>query len=521
MKIAVFPGSFDPITVGHVDLVKRAIPLFDKIIIAVGINSQKKYLFTLEQRLEWLEEVFKDDPTVEVDHFEGLTVHFCQKVRARYMIRGLRNASDFDYEKTISQLNSNLGDGLEKLLDLLKSQVDNHGINPASGGHLGYIPGGGVFPTAIGDYLADVTNRYAGIYFANPGAVRLENQLINWMREILGYPESTLGNLASGGSIANLIAITSARDDRIEDIREIPTSVIYMTAHTHHCVDKAIRIAGLKQAVKRTVPLDSEYRMDALKLKDLVESDIKKGLKPFLVIANAGTTDVGAMDPLDEIADICETHKIWYHVDAAYGGFFILVDKLQHLFKGIERSDSVVIDPHKGLFLSYGTGAVLVREGKALMKSHYYRANYMQDAFENPNEVSPAELSPELTKHFRGLRMWFPLMIFGTDAFIAGIEEKYWLTQYFYREIQKLGFEVGPQPELSVAIYRYVPEKGDANAFNLNLIKEIHKDGRVFLSSTTIDGTIWLRAAILCFRTHLDTVDKCLSMISDCLKKIS
>jgi pantetheine-phosphate adenylyltransferase len=125
MNIAVFPGSFDPITVGHVDLVKRAIPLFDKIIIAVGINSKKKYLFSLKQRLAWLEEVFAGDKSVFIDQFEGLTVHFCEKVDARYMIRGLRNSSDFDYEKTISQLNNNLGDGLETVFLISKPEYSH------------------------------------------------------------------------------------------------------------------------------------------------------------------------------------------------------------------------------------------------------------------------------------------------------------------------------------------------------------------------------------------------------------
>ncbi len=113
MKIAVFPGSFDPITVGHVDLVKRAMPLFDKIIVAVGVNSIKKYLFPLDQRLEWLRQVFAAYPNVEVDYFENLTAHYCQRIGARYLLRGLRNASDFDYEKTISQLNHIVGDGIE------------------------------------------------------------------------------------------------------------------------------------------------------------------------------------------------------------------------------------------------------------------------------------------------------------------------------------------------------------------------------------------------------------------------
>ena len=115
MKIAIFPGSFDPITAGHVDIVKRAVPLFDQIIVAIGVNNQKKYLFPFDQRMEWLKSVFINQPTVKVDSYEGLTAHYCSKVGAKYMIRGLRNASDFDYEKTISQLNNIVGQGLETI----------------------------------------------------------------------------------------------------------------------------------------------------------------------------------------------------------------------------------------------------------------------------------------------------------------------------------------------------------------------------------------------------------------------
>jgi glutamate/tyrosine decarboxylase-like PLP-dependent enzyme len=412
------------------------------------------------------------------------------------------------------------GKPIETLLDFLKTNVDTPGLNPASGGHLGYIPGGGIYPTALGDFLADITNRYAGIFFANPGAVRLENQLIRWMNKIVGYPDQALGNLTSGGSIANLIAITTARDFHSIEGEKIEKSVIYLSDQTHHCVHKAIRICGLKNAIIRHCPLDENYRMDAPELERQIEKDKDRGLNPFLIVASAGSTDTGAMDPLDQIADIAEAHSIWYHVDAAYGGFFALLEEFKPVFKGIERSDSIAIDPHKGLFLSYGLGAILVKNVEALQRSHYYRANYMQDAFMHPEDLSPAELSPELTKHFRGLRLWVPLQLMGTEPFKAALLEKIYLCRYFYEEIQSYGFEVGPYPDLSVCIYRYTNNDGDLNEFNLALIKEIHRDGRVFLSSTSIDGVVWLRLAVLAFRTHKRTIDLAIEMIRDCVNNL-
>ncbi len=404
---------------------------------------------------------------------------------------------------------------IEELIAIIEENVDTPALNPASGGHLAYIPGGGVFPTALGDYLADVTNRYAGVFFASPGAVRMENMLLRWMCKIVGYPKTALGNLTSGGSIANLMAITTARDYMKIKARDIENAVIYLTHQTHHSIQKAIRIAGLGEAKLSYIPVDSCFRMDVSALEKTIEQDIKNGFKPFLLIASAGTTDTGAIDPMDKIAAVTKRHGLWYHVDAAYGGFFILADEVKQSLKGIEQADSITIDPHKGLFLAYGTGAVLIKNVEALQKTNNYEANYMQDVIVDNDEPSPANLSPELTKHFRGMRMWLPLQLFGLKPFQAAISEKIWLCRYFYQEIQKIGFEVGPEPELSVAIYRYLPKKVEANAFNAKIVEMVRQDGRVFLSSTTIDGVFWIRIAILCFRSHLSTVDLCLKILKE------
>jgi aromatic-L-amino-acid decarboxylase len=412
---------------------------------------------------------------------------------------------------------------MEAVLAVLKAKVPHEGINPASGGHLGYIPGGGIYPTALGDYLAAVSNEYAGVFYGGPNAVRMENALLRWMCGLLGYPADALGNLTSGGSLANLIAFVTARDAKGVTSARVTRSVIYLTAQAHHCVHKAIRIGGMGEAIVRKVPMDNRYRMNAHALADLVESDAANGLYPFLVVASAGTTETGAMDPLDAVADICDEHALWFHVDAAYGGFFMLADidnadgtTVKESFKGIERSDSVAIDPHKGLFLSYGLGAVLIKDVQAQLQSHYYRANYMQDSLSATEEYSPADLSPELTKHWRGMRMWLPLQLYGTAPFQAALEEKLLLCRYFYEEIQRLGFDVGPYPDLSVCTYRYVPDRPeDANGFNARLLEWVQQDGRIFVSSTTIDGVYWLRVAILCFRTHLREVDLLLEVLKD------
>lgn len=413
---------------------------------------------------------------------------------------------------------SEKAEDLKTTLATIKSEVLNNGIRAASGGHLGYIPGGGLFTAAIGDYIAAVSNAYSGMYYASPGAVEMEYACLNWLKEVFGFPENSIGNLTSGGSIANLIALTAARDAHGVKNEKIPQSVIYMGGQTHHCVHKAIRIIGLADAVIRNVPLDENGKMIPSELTALLKKDQSLGLSPFLVIASAGTTDVGAVDPLDEIATVAKKEGLWYHIDAAYGGFFILTNEKKGLFKGIEKADSLVIDPHKGLFLPYGIGAVLVKDRKAVFQSHHYSANYMQDALEDSTPINPADVSPELTKHFRALRMWLPLKLHGINPFISCLEEKIALTHYFRREIIKLGFEVGPEPDLTVSYFWYPAE--NENEFNRKLVQKIHLDGSVFFSSTDLNGKFVIRVAILSFRTSKETIDRSIKMIESCLNQL-
>ncbi len=407
------------------------------------------------------------------------------------------------------------GRALDELLPVIREDVDTPGINPASGRHLGYIPGGGIYPTALGDYLAAVTNQYSGVYYAGPGAVQLENTVIRWICQIIGFPATALGNLTSGGSIANLIAIVTARDAKGITAAKVEKSCIYLTRQAHHSVHKAIRIAGLREAELREIKVDDHFKMDTKALAAQITEDKANGLNPFLVIASAGTTDTGTIDPLAAIAALARQYNLWFHVDAAYGGFFMLTDAVKARFTGIEQADSVTVDPHKGLFLAYGLGAVIVKDVQALRQSHAYQANYMQDVTEVETEPSPADLSPELTKHFRGLRMWLPLQLFGIRVFRQALEEKMLLCQYFYQKIQALGFEVGPEPELSVCIYRYTGNVADPNRFNEKLIRAIQDDGRIFISSTTINGVFWLRLAVLVFRTHRAVIDELLAILAE------
>ncbi len=409
---------------------------------------------------------------------------------------------------------------LQDILKIYADEVASKGINPASGGHLGYIPGGGIYTAAIADYLADITNEYAGMYFASPGAVTMENELIDWMKSIFGFPKTAIGNLTSGGSIANLIALTAARDKHGIKSNNITNSVIYVSSQVHHCINKALRIIGLEDIIIRYVELDDSSRIIPEDLRAKIETDRTQGLNPFLVIASSGTTDTGAIDPLQAIGEIANANNLWYHIDAAYGGFFILTETKKDRFKGMELADSLVIDPHKGLFLPYGLGAVLVKDKASVYHSHHYRANYMQDAIGDGMPVNPADVSPELTKHFRGLRLWLPLQLLGIDPFVACLEEKLLLTTYFRERLLDIGFKLGPEPDLSVSYFWYPSKAINENTFNEKLMQEIHNDGEIFLSSTIIKGKFVIRLAILSFRTKLHTIDKAIAMIDKARRKV-
>ncbi|HEX2167918.1 MAG TPA: aminotransferase class V-fold PLP-dependent enzyme [Longimicrobiales bacterium] len=401
-------------------------------------------------------------------------------------------------------------------IEVLEREVVRPGGHPASGGYLAYIPGGGIYHSALGDFIAAVTNKYAGVFFAGPGAVRMENMLIRWAADLVGYPAGAAGSIASGGSIANLTGIATARDAHDLKGADYARAVVYLTTQAHHSIDKALRIAGMGEVQVRHVAMDERYRMRADALADAVARDRADGLTPWLIIAAAGTTDTGAVDPLDAIADIAAREHCWFHVDAAYGGFFLLTEHGRTMMRGIERSDSVVLDPHKGMFLPYGSGIVIVRDAQALAHTHRYMGAYMQDALRDPSEVSPADVSPELTKHFRAVRMWLPLVLVGTGPFSAALEEKLLLARYFRDEIARHGFEVGPEPDLSVVTYRWAPEGvslEDANRLNQEIVDNVRRDGRVFLSSTMLDGRFTLRLAVLAFRTHLRTIDTAIEVL--------
>jgi aromatic-L-amino-acid/L-tryptophan decarboxylase len=383
------------------------------------------------------------------------------------------------------------------------------GFNTAGPGYLAYIPGGGLYAAALGDFLASGLNRFVSLWSPAPALAQIEWSVLRWLGGLFEYPDEMRGILTSGGSMSNFSAIVTARVARLGD--EFLDGTMYVTDQTHASVAKAARLAGLPARAIRTVPTDLGLRMDVDALRSMVKEDRDSGRHPFLVVASAGTTNTGAVDPLADAAAVAAEEGLWTHADAAYGGFFQLTERGRRKFRGIERADSITLDPHKAMFLPYGTGTLLVREGSLLRDAHAVAGDYLQDLGAEEEIPNFTEYSPELSRPFRGLSMWLPLQLHGVDAFRSALEEKLDLARYVYEELRDTtSLEVPWEPELSVVAFRLPGEDDDRNAA---LLERINESGRVFLSSTRIRGRYWIRVCVVSHRTHRDRIEEAIDII--------
>ncbi|HVJ40118.1 MAG TPA: aminotransferase class V-fold PLP-dependent enzyme [Dongiaceae bacterium] len=376
------------------------------------------------------------------------------------------------------------------------------GLNTAGGGYLAFIPGSGLVTAALADLISGVLNRYTGIAAGAPALVAFELDIIRWLARMMGLPDDAGGILTSGASIANLSALLCAKAAYLPD--DFRAGTIYATDQAHHCIAKAARLAGFPKDALRLVPTDDRLRMDANALRLTIASDRAQGRQPFCIVANAGSTNTGTIDPLDTIADIAQAHRLWFHVDAAYGGFFRMTDRGRQKLSGIERADSVVLDPHKGLFLPFGTGCLLVRDSTVLQRAHAGDdAAYLQDL--EDALVNFADNSLELTRPNRGLRLWLPLHLHGTAAFRSMLDEKIDLAEEAHRALCNIPqISVFGPPDLSIVAFRSRLPQGAAEGEDratTELTRQVNAEGRVFLSTTRIGGRVMARIAVLNHRT--------------------
>ena len=454
-----------------------------------------------------------------LDHLDGLETAPAQ---------GLAGAVALDVAAEVSKpiTEAPLDGGVEAVLDVLARAVPAS-FNTAGPGYLAYVPGGGLVAAGIADLVSNWTNRFTGLTPAAPALVRLEADVLRWLCAEFGYSDRAYGILTSGGSAANFSGFVAARVDRLGDDGDYREAIAYTSGQAHHSVAKSLGLAGIPKRNLRQVPTDAAFRMRPDALYKQVQADRAAGRRPFLVVASAGTTNTGAVDPLPALADVCAKEELWLHVDGAYGGAFVLCDEGKRRLTGIERADSIAFDPHKGMFLPYGTGCLLARDGAALRRAHSAGADYLQDvdALDRDGESpSPHDYGPELSRDFRGLRLWLPLMLHGAAPFRTQLQEKLTLAERFTDGLRAhiergLPAQVVAAPQLSTVAFRLSHREGESidawNARNQQWLRAINERGRAYLSSTLLplpsgDSAFTLRVCVLSFRTHAERIDACL-----------
>lgn len=410
-----------------------------------------------------------------------------------------------------------------ELLDLLFDRVIPKSFNTAGPGYLAYIPGGGIPEAAVADLIADSVNRYVGVFAAAPGLAQLEENVVRWFCRIAGLPPAARGVLTSGGSLANFSAVVAARADRLPE--NFLSGTLYASDQAHYAVEKAARLAGFPAGSVREIATDELFRIREDELERAIASDRNAGKTPFLLVGNAGTTNTGAVDNLAALAAIARRERLWFHVDAAYGGFFLLTAEGRRRMAGIEQADSIVLDPHKGLFLPYGTGALLVRDGDTLRRAHAMTADYLPENAADPELPDYHLLSPELSRDFRGLRVWLPFKLHGVGPFRRNLEEKLELTRWAAERLRAIpGIEILAEPQLSIVAFRLRRDgwtDGELDRINRGLLDRINSRKRVYLTGTLLRGRFAIRICVLSFRTHRDRMEAGLEDIRAAVGEVS
>ena len=432
----------------------------------------------------------------------------------------LENAEQFsrDVLKPLPEL----GRPFDEIVQQLFERVFSVALHTSGPGYLAYIPGGGLPDAAVADLMSMITNRYAGLWTTGPVVASIESAVIRWFCDLVGYGSEAGGFLTSGGSLANWSAMVAARELLLPD--DFRRGVIYTSNQAHHSVDKAAMLAGLSRNNLRRVPVDSELRVQVDALPAMIRKDRDQGLLPLAIVAHAGTTNTGAVDDLDSLADLAAQEQVWLHVDAAYGGFFLMTERGKVALRGIGRADSVTLDPHKGLFLPYGTGCLVVKNRRPLRKVFAMRGEYMTVTAQSDEFVDFCDISPELTRDFRGLRVWLPIQMHGAEVFRQCLDEKLDLARYVEQQLQLIdGIELVARSPLSIVAFRLRRSgwtETETNDRNRQLLSQINAARRVLLSPTMLDGKFVIRICILSFRTHRDRIDECLGLVREATSAI-
>ena len=368
----------------------------------------------------------------------------------------------------------------------------------------------------IADYMASAMN--PNCWGGDHAAVHVEHRVIQWLAGVLGFPPTAEGILVSGGSMANFTALAAARRAMTPgNVREEgvaaegrPRLVVYASDQVHSCVDRAVDLLGIGTRNLRKLPADDRFRIPVRLLRAAVAADRRAGLFPAIVVGTAGTVNTGAIDPLDELADLCAQESLWLHVDGAYGAMATFSEKLKPLFKGIERAHSVAADPHKWLYVPYEAGATLVREAGRLPEAFQKYPEYFS---KDPNSsfAGPAwfvERGVELSRGFKALKVWMGLKRHGRRGYAAAIERDVALAQFLSGQLElRPGFERLSETVLSIVNFRYRPPgltEPQLDRLNRTIVNRLVGSGSFFLAPTVLKGKTSIRVCIVNFRTSPD-----------------
>lgn len=398
---------------------------------------------------------------------------------------------------------------LAGLLDEIKAAA-NKGFDTANPGFAAYIPGGGLYAAALGDFLACCLNRYTGLAQPAPALVQMEASVLRWLCDLFRMPRHSQGVLTPGGSMANLSALVTARTAKLGE--RFLDGTMYVSEEVHHSIAKSARFAGFPAGAVHVIGVDDTLRMSPDLLRAAVREDRAAGRRPFLVVGSAGTINTGAIDPLRDIADVAADEDLWFHVDGAYGAFFQLTDRGRVALDGIERADTITLDPHKGLFLPYGTGCLLARDAAALRAAHEERAHYLPPVSESDTLPDFSSFSPELTRDYRGLRLWLPLHLHGVQAFVQALDEKLDLAARAHQRLAGVPeLDVPWKPALSMVAFK---PRGADDRETETLLRRINESDRLWLSSGVVRGQTFIRMCILSHRSRPERIEEALDIIS-------
>jgi glutamate/tyrosine decarboxylase-like PLP-dependent enzyme len=364
-----------------------------------------------------------------------------------------------------------------------------------------FVPGPGNFVSTMGDALASGFNVFNGTWLGGSAGAAVEMTVIDWFRTFCGFPETGGGLFVSGGSAANLTALHAARTTKLGN--EIANAVIYFSDQTHYSVERALRVLGFSPTQFRRLTSNERFQLPLDSLRDAIRSDKALGLRPFCIIANAGTTNTGAVDPLSALADLCREEDMWLHADGAYGAASVICDRGKEKLRGLDRADSLSLDPHKWLFQPFECGCVLVRDKAGLRSAFQLMPEYMRDVHRNVAETNPADYGVQLSRSFRALKVWLSINTFGLAAFRDAVTRGFELAEFAERELRKRrGCEILSPAEMAIVAFRF----GKEDELQTRLVEQMLADGFAFLTSTTLKGVTALRLCTINPRTTEDDI---------------